>query len=391
MGSYDHWIHIGVRSYSFVTCYSKDVITFDFYITPFQPELWIALATTYLSLGLALVLWVFREKVKGSFCPWMYVLGALLEDGVPLPEKIERNSVFRVVFGCWIIVCVFLSNCYNGLMITDLNAPLQTTSVITFRDLVCNWRDVKYSYEEYKNMTINSTLHPFSFDNFNIMWYAEYVYQSYSRRGWDKSNVTENPYSSSSTSKACFSILSFPHEMDYVPKFFDFLYNLFVPYYKDGFVSHLKTQELQVNLFHPKKRHYPRNITIQKKLNYTQQLSGLEKDDVDCGKTVFAAPPDELEAEIEYLSRKYPMTKFYKSKDTVKAKPYGIGIFNPECSNVPRNADALMESGIYSRLMREKHLRKNFKRERARVYKPRKDNMTIDGCISTFFLFCVVD
>lgn len=143
-----------VGGYSFLTCYSKNSITFDFYVTPFHPELWVGLLVSYILLSFFLSLWLFSNKIKSSFCPWLYLLGGLLEDGVPITGKIEKRSVFRLVFGCWIIVGVLFSNCYNGLMITGLNSPLKAASVTRFKDLVCDWQEVKYSYKELgKNFT----------------------------------------------------------------------------------------------------------------------------------------------------------------------------------------------------------------------------------------------
>lgn len=383
---FDHWIQLGTHGYSFVTCYSEDVITFDFYVTRFQTKLWYALLATYICLTLALSFWLFWNMFKGAFCPWMYVLGALLEDGVPLPGKIEKSSFFRVIFGCWIIVCVLFSNFYNGLMIKDLNAPLHAMSVITFRDLVCDWQDVKYSFKEYKEMTKNLSLVPFSLANFYLIWYDNYVFKSYRMPGTRILNVTENPFSS--TSSKCFAMLSFPHEKYSCPKFFLFLRNLFMKFYRVGWLPHLKTQELELNLFHPKQRHLPRNMMEQKKLNYSQQIQGIEKEVVDCGKTAFAATPEELEAEVAYYARQYPWIKFYKSRDTVNAKPMGVGINSPGGSKIPRNAVSLIESGIHSSLRKEKYERRNFRRKRVGVIKPRKEKMTMNGCISTLFILC---
>lgn len=42
---------------------------------------------------------------------------------------------------------------YNGLMITGLNSPLAATTVNTFRDLVCDWQEVKYTHKEYRNIS----------------------------------------------------------------------------------------------------------------------------------------------------------------------------------------------------------------------------------------------
>lgn len=90
----------GSDGYSFVTYYAENVIGFDFYITPFQSELWYALLATYVSLTLVLSLLILWKKWETSFCPWLYVLGRLLEDGVNIPEAVERHFTFRIVFAC---------------------------------------------------------------------------------------------------------------------------------------------------------------------------------------------------------------------------------------------------------------------------------------------------
>lgn len=33
--------------------------------------------------------------LKSSFCPWLYVLGALVEERIPVPKKMEKTTFLR--------------------------------------------------------------------------------------------------------------------------------------------------------------------------------------------------------------------------------------------------------------------------------------------------------
>lgn len=256
------WVQTGNTGYSFLTCYGKRVLTFDFYWNPFQPELWAALGATYISLSLLLASWLFWNRVKNSFCPWLYVLGALLEDGVPLPRTLKDNPGLRAIFGCWIITCVFLTNCYNGLMITGLNSPLAAATVTKFRDLVCDWQQERTTHQQYANLTQNTDRG--SVTNFNFHWYARHVVAVYEPDNTDK---TENPYASST--KNCFSILSSPYEPLHVPKLILYLYEIYSKYAHNRW--DMQDAELELNVFYPKQRHLPRNIgtLIKQGLGYS--------------------------------------------------------------------------------------------------------------------------
>lgn len=119
-------------------------------------------------------------------------------------------------------------------------------------------------------------------------------------------------------------------------------------------------------------------------------MQAIEKEVVACQKSVLAGKPGELEAEVEYLMRKYPRIKFYQSKDNFKPEPYGIRIWvNSGQPKVSCDVHSLIESGIYGRLTKEKFERLNFRRERVGVYKPPENKTTMDGCISTLFILCV--
>lgn len=377
-------IMTGVGGYSFLTCYSKEAITFDFYTTPFQPELWYGLLLSYVSLSLLLSLWLFWKKIKSSFCPWLYVLGALLEDGVPILGKLEKNSVFRLVFGCWILICVLLTNCYNGLMIIGLNSPLAAARLVSnFTDLVCDWQEVKYSQNDTNT----------NFPKSNYDFYINMLVFLYYGRG----NKTMNPYSPNN----CFSLLSVPEKGSQpftkdggiLPLFFAFLFEMCSKY---GFehlglihpVSLKKFDELELNLLDTKQHHFPKNLTNLQNLSYLEWMSRVEEEVVECGKTVLVLPKSSVQAEAEYLSRTYPATRWFESRDILKPEPEGIAIRRSGISKIPGYYKSLVENGIYSRLNAEYHARNNFRRKPTKKYKPLGNTMTMDGCISTLFIIC---
>lgn len=149
-------------------------------------------------------------------------------------------------------------------------------------------------------------------------------------------------------------------------------------------------RDLSINLLNPKHRHYTKNIRIHRNLGYLEHMKAIEKEIVNCQKSVLTGEPGELDAEVEFYERKYPWIKFYRSKDNFLPNPFGISITNnPELSKISRDAYSLIETGIWARLTKEKHERINFSGERAGIYQPTKDNtMTMEGCISTFFILC---
>lgn len=109
---------------------------------------------------------------------------------------------------------------------------------------------------------------------------------------------------------------------------------------------------------------------------------------VECGRTVFAAPSIEVQAEREYLIRNYPGIKFYNSRYPLWTKPVGIDFQNPGSSKIPGRAKGLIEGGIYSRLLKERYTKRNLRRGRASVSKPPETKMTMEGCIVTLFILC---
>lgn len=380
----------GRSGYSFLSCCSKSQITFEFYITPFEPSLWIGLLVTFVILVIILQSWVIYTKVRGFPC-WLFVLGALLEDGIPPPNKIEGKPTYRLIFGCWIIAAVFLTNCYNGLMVTGLNSPLATNTLDTFADWVCGFEQANLSVQEYFRVRNWATQYNYSID-------LDYISNYFNRleRVFGKGqNLTVNPTSL----QHCGSLLSFPVEdttsksvlNDGRPAFVGYLFNKFRSILLGSWNKTLKPDEFWLNLFHPKHRHFPRNTTNLGKLSFQESANRVEMEVVECGKTAFIAESLVLESEFEYLTRKYARKKFYKSKDVLDLSLSGVVIMLLQgCYKLSVYYRNLVETGIYERLMVEQRSREWYKRKFGGLVAPQtfSDKMTMDGCIVTLFILC---
>lgn len=345
------------NAFSFLTCYAMQTVSFEFYVTPFSPEIWYFLATTFLTLVLILWSYLLHKKYRGSFCSWMYVLRALLEDGVPVPGQIERLPAFRWTLGSWLIVSVLLSNCYNGLMITGLNSPLSTKGVETFRDLVCDWKDIK-NFEDATDSL---------FSKGELVSYLQKMPKNTS------SNLKEMQLL---PKKDCFSLLSlqptFSSDNQYssttkvtyvLPEFFKFLMDFIKVYHWPIRDKPPAAYTLALNLFHWKHGHVPKAL---EHLGIPSQdyTSLIESEVVGCGKTVFVGKPLEVETELEYLRMSYSWIKFYREKDSLSTVVSGVGIVAAGTSRIVQDFRAFIDSGIYGRLI-EQHSRRNYKRKRA--------------------------
>lgn len=141
------------HGYQFITCKSESFISFKFDLVPFQPAVWggfcIAIVSVFISLGL-------YQKLKNvkHFSPWWFILSNIFDEATHIPGRLEKQEFFRIVVSGWILMVVILTNCYSGLMITDLNSPLLGTNVqTTFQDLMCKDKQTVEFYREGANLT----------------------------------------------------------------------------------------------------------------------------------------------------------------------------------------------------------------------------------------------
>lgn len=84
---------------------------------------------------------------------WLLYISMLLDDFSSVPEVVRNSLFYRLIFVAWGPVAILLTNCYSGLMISELNAPLRQARSQNFEDLICKNRHIYDSAALSKNFT----------------------------------------------------------------------------------------------------------------------------------------------------------------------------------------------------------------------------------------------
>lgn len=124
-----------------MTCYETNFITFEFYLTPFQTNLWLGILIAIVTVVATLSIYTNNPGSSAlSYSSWALVLGTVFDEAGSIPENIEKKPFHRLVFGSWALMAIFLTNCYTGVITTELNAPLPGVQPETWWDLICGDR-----------------------------------------------------------------------------------------------------------------------------------------------------------------------------------------------------------------------------------------------------------
>ncbi|OXA39428.1 hypothetical protein Fcan01_25626 [Folsomia candida] len=357
-----------MEGFQFLTCWSQPYLTFAFYLTPFQPSLWICIMTFLIVLIVMLKLYQNRVlKISSSFSPWLVLLANLLEQESFIPEGLKRKRFLPYVMAGWGIVSIVLTNCYIGLMISELNAPLPVTNYpVTFKDLLCDEGFIKKSYHRKRAEGGNFTEWWIeTFHTYQTFWLS---YHNLGKK--DRMKVAR---------ETCFGLLS-PPGLNGMDKFSAFLEEttwvqriLFV----DGALKldNLTEQELTLlSLLNPKHSHEPR-------------MASIETEVVKCGRTAFVSDISDVQEEFKYLKRSYFGVGFYKGRDILAGDLYGWVFEKAGNSKIPKYAKFLFESGIQNRLIGELNDRRfRGRRPPMKVGHTFSTMMRMNGSIVTFFI-----
>ncbi|OXA39341.1 hypothetical protein Fcan01_25890 [Folsomia candida] len=382
---------------TFITCYAKQFITFEFYLTPFQPNVWIAIGVSLSVLVTSLTLYIKRVYCDStSFSTWLPFLASLFEETSSVPGIIEKRQFYRLTFGIWSLVAVLLTNCYSGIMINNLVAPLPRIKLETWNDVFCE-EDNPGSAQEVSVWMNKTGILRYWEDvqdlfNFNLLS-PEYLSPNV------KNFSLENPFES----KSCFRLLSAPTYNRYpnMPgnTFFYSLHtwrNLKLRR-NEGF-SYREGNKIKLYpetwLLSPKPGRELRDLSERNTSKTRVELEQLiENEVVKCGKILYVKDSKYIVQEYLYLSKKYYWRDFYIGKDTLKQYLEQLVFYHADKSSIPRNIVATIESGIWKRLDEEISLRKLKGRIKETwngiIRAPEKWNsVPLDGSIFTLFVVC---
>ncbi|OXA42354.1 hypothetical protein Fcan01_22950 [Folsomia candida] len=357
----DKRVTITFDGYKFLTCHTSTFLTFEFYLTPFQLDLWICLLICLTVVVSCLTLYT-RYCDTGTsdgirwISPWLNVLSTLFEEPASVPSILEKRAFYRLVFGSWALMAVFKTNCYNGIMITNLNAPLPGIKIEEWNDIVCDRvaGGVNMSHKEITAWANKTGISKYWGNAFNIR-YPVYG-QNYG------SKKLTNPFESEN----CFRLLSPISSNPYYRR-----PNL--PANRFFYFEFEKYQNLD---------NYIMNHYLNEELNEM-----ITKEILKCGKTVWIGDSDEVAQEYFYLREQYPWIRWQRSKDVLKPEMSGMTFSNNGESKIPQYFQGIIESGIWARLEQEKsskYLRGRLKSVDVDKVSP----IALNGSILTLFVLC---
>lgn len=362
-------------TFNFLSCYEEKYISFGFYLIPFMPQLWYALLI-FLGVKIAILMafkWIYlRSEVISYSSMWLLLVAMLLDDSAPVPQKLENTQFYRLILSVWGPVAVLLTNCYSSLMISDLNAPLSGATPESFEDLVCEKSSLVGRSEYYVNVTKMEL--------------------TTMQQNLNKPRVISDSF----FDPGCFRLLMVQDYNDERISRFYFA----LEYIKDdlenlarmGVTQIRREQLIQFLLLSDKHATLPRRmISLIQKMGYgamPMYQKYVEEEISLCEKSVLAGENYQIDTEFEYYGGKYPWKKFYKGKDSLRPS---VRVWSFEGggrgSKVPRNFEALFESGIYAKLENQLARRIYAKRGRRSLNGEELDKpMSVYGGIVTLFM-----
>ncbi|OXA42080.1 hypothetical protein Fcan01_23305 [Folsomia candida] len=141
---------------------------------------------------------------------------------------------------------------------------------------------------------------------------------------------------------------------------------------------------------------HPRELSDLSERNQTKPKKEISEritaEILKCVKTVWCAGSNELTQEFMYLSRIYYWKRWQRSRDILKVTFLRLVFVDLDNSNIPRNFQSMLESGIWRRLEEEQWARDLTGREKkAREHEPDgTDPVALSGSIFTIFILCGV-
>ncbi|OXA46992.1 hypothetical protein Fcan01_18200 [Folsomia candida] len=360
--------------YQFLTCSSDKSISFGFYFVPFKIEVWGSITASIIILVTALQFYYkYDITASFSFSPCLFVSAFMFEEAQAVPKRLERQIFFRLLISGWIL----MSNCYNGIMISELNSPLPPFNIPErFQDLICEDQHFLELRREDANLS--------NWVDTRVKLLLQYLTDL---SKWMPLPVEQRarmlrPYINSD----CYKILSPPSE-EFMFQIFDLLYLTAISSSYHGHKLYL--EELTILLLsNPKHAFIPKTFDFtNKKELMLRARESIEKEIVQCGKSAYVLQAADSGMTYEHLSKKYFKTKFYKSRDIIGLAPFGWAFEREGNSKVPIYFQSMFETGVHGRLETEiQNLEVHHHNYSAII--SHNSAIGLDGAFITLFILC---
>jgi len=333
-----------------ITCYHEPLMSFHMYSSPFMINLWISIVLTiiFVSAFLKVYIQFYHKDIDSSISPTLFSISLLANVSYFVPKSLWESSVF--IFAClpWILCTMILSNCYQSLVISEINAPMGGEKLKNVS---------KYTICENKNnLLVNPPKEFFraaekALKNFKDNYKYEpkdgtankQDFKKYFNAIHDQMNTFKLPN--------CFALLSEPfevfngiqHGFTSVP----FVYTLF---------AHVRLKRVDLfeepespgsqdpGLVHLLLRLYPLDPNLDPSDGVVlEREAAIEKELIECKKSVYLVRKETIASETSYLKNNHKRLKFYQVKQNIVTPEVG----NWKCSYHKSSKMSMLLSGFF--------------------------------------------
>jgi hypothetical protein len=317
---------------NFLSCYTTPVLRFEMYVKPFELELWLCIGSCLSSIAIFIYIYNRYKKLSPSFSPFFFFVSTLVEEPYSVLTALWNDNKFKVITIAWLLTAMIFTNLYAGLMISDLTVPLKG-------EVLHALEDIFGAYDK------NDLLFKTSFMDDNDFWWDNYteshmpndtvlMFEPRKKINYSKYDTFHQQFREAEH----FALLQPPQI--YKDELFKpaneterlgnpFMYKFFGRFLTDARFAYLQPKTFNpryefyvVKFISPKYRHYPRDpqfpLSKQGSIHHLM-TAAVEKEIVDCGRSIFIAELNELRAELLYLQRNYPERTFYVGNGTIES------------------------------------------------------------------------
>jgi hypothetical protein len=392
---------------NFLSCYTTPVLRFEMYAKPFELELWLCIGSCLSSIAI----YNRYKELSPSFSSFFFFVSTLVEEPYSVPTALWNDSKFKVITIAWLLTSVIFTNLYTGRVITELSAPLKGEVLHTLEDIFG-------AYDKHDLLFRTSVRED------NQFWWLKYEeFQTptdtalmYETRKLINYSTTDAYYQQFREVEH-FALLRAPEipkrglfkPANEIQRLGDpFMYKFFTRFLGDALSAYLEPNtfnpryEFYVAKFiSPKYRHYPRDPQFPlSKQGSIQHLmaAAVEKEIVDCARSIFIAELNELRAELLYLKRNYPETTFYVGNGTIQSGEMQKLLWPYYDHGTPILAQYLihlLQGGIRTHILQiQSHMSYLERRIGTDIIKEQKltvTGMDMNGSIQTIFIILVAN
>jgi len=379
-------------SIRFFTCYNFPVLSFHFYVSAFELQVWIAIIMSGILIATFLKWHIYCHISKTlNFSTLLFYFSIFMEEAYSIPSIIRTNKVYRTATILWLLTAIVLTNTYISHVISGLNAPL-TGEKLENDDLYGNWSkepEIDLEYFLHRNSIFSA---------------LQFKHSRYFN-GYTKLNDFLEKLERNQASTVGYTILSEPKSLPYPEDTWLHIRNPFIySVYCNG-VFHLKfcrwdffrPQSLLcqtlLSLMKSTNKYSPDTHNYKRPWNHSNYPTGaVEEELVKCQKSVYAEQSYQLE--FKYMSENYGMKRFHYLPDRFATMQKRWGFYNLQKSKLPFYFSMFLQSGIFHELHKLQLLTYHHKRRSMtseiikRTQKP--EVLDMNSSVQTVFILYAV-